>query len=349
MVNTNPYGGAAAGAARDPFGTLEGGNRSISWATKDQWGQSTSVPPGTYHDIEITESPAIRQDTHFEDGPGFKKGDLKFYDDGNPVESFVVTGKVISPTIVPEDENDDMVRTEYFRTQKRRALQDAFKAINVRPGDGFGLGTVIRVTLTGFKPTQGAPQKLYDVQFLKYVPRASAAFGSLEQGQPQPPQQQPGQYVTPTQWAQPTPPVGYPPTPQQQAMQPPASPPPAQPQYVTPANPTFPGQVVPQQAPQAPAQPQQQYAPPAPPAQVAPQQVAAGVPALQAAGYAEIPQQAPQVPAGAAPAVLQAHVDKVTMAVGVGIDRAGAITAVADEVAPGNAEFRAALDQSVPI
>ena len=336
MVNTAPYGGAS-GAARDPFGILEGGGKSISWAISDQWGNQTSVPPGTYHDIEITEDPEVRQDTHFADDPGgkFKKGELKFYTDGNPVESFIVTGRVLSPTIQPEDENDDLVRRDYFRGQKRRALQDAFKAINVRPADGFGHGTVLRITLTGFKPTQnGAPQKLYDVQFLKYVPRASAAFGSLEQGQAsQPPQQQPGQYVTPTQWA--ASPQAAPQAPQQQVPQQ---------QYAPPA------------PPQAPAQPQ--YAPPAAPPQQPVQQAPqapVGVPAVQAAGYTEVPQQAPQaapaapaVPAGGAPAVLQSHVDKVTMAIGVGIDRAGAIQAVADEVAAGNPEFRAALDSHIP-
>lgn len=247
----------------------------------------------------------------------------------------------------PEDPTDDGVRTLYVKNQMLAAFQQGIAP--TKHLGRIGEGTRITVTLAGYKNTgKGNPQKLYQItvgpEFVPYVDPAQRQANEAMYGQP--------------------------------VVQP-------QVQYGQPAQPAFPGQVVPQglpqqvQAAQAAGFPPQATVPQAPQLAVAqpvaqvpvqPVQPVAQPAAIQPQGVAAIPQPsspaldainalAAQAPAQAvAPAAAQAGgidqgtVDAYSTLIGNGIDPHTAITSLAQRLAPGNeAAFAGQLAQAVGV
>lgn len=338
-------------------------------------GNHVPAPIGTSYEGVLAESPKKHQVTDYNTKLP------KFFKDGvTPIEELIFT--LNTNYRDPGNTDDDGQRRIYMGQSMKRALQDEVKRLGIKR---FGVGTAIRVTLTGFKPNPGGqPSKIYqiDLRPTEYVPPAEdvSQFGLGSPGYAQ----QNGQQG----WQQP-----------QQAA--------PQQQYQAAAAPTFPGQMVPQQqqfqqqaaappawpqqdpqqqgidfaalaaqqaAQQAPAQIQQgaQFgpgsvlAPQQPPAQIQqaplPQQAPPPQQFQQLAQQQfppqpqvyQVPTQAPQAPQ--APQVQQAqptgvtqeHLDQVALLIKSSFTRDLAVSAVADSVAPGDQAFREALDGNIP-
>jgi hypothetical protein len=348
MVQTNNYAPQAGVSGTydqdDPFALIAGGKggKAISFNLKDAYGNNQTLPIGTAFTGVLEENITVTAVLKY----GTKDPD--FYPDGNPkkqiralLNSVLVSlpdqagGQWQDVRVLnsEQDDDDEGKRALYFKNQMKQALDDAMKVAGV---PNFGVGTRITVRMVDMKASNNPnynAQKLYEVTLSEVQPYVPAAVvqataelqGALHQGAQAVPQQAaPAVPVAPP--LQSPVPAQFPSAAQQQAA--------AQPvQYANPAQPTFPGQVVPvpQQAPQV--------------APAIPQQVAAAIP--QAAPAVPQQQVAPAAPAGA-PIVTAEMVQQVEMVIQQGIPRDQAIDGVANLFAAGNAEFRSALDQSVP-
>jgi hypothetical protein len=288
MVQTNgyaPQGGQPDFSGEDPFAFINGGkgSKSISFQMKYN-GQPVSAPVGTAFTGVVAENPQVVPQFKYSVDDNAPKV-LDTWPDGNPKKQVRVTLKdvlVFRPDFAQQQwqdvrvlneseadaEGDEGNRTLFIKDQMKQALADAQKAANAA---SWGIGTRITVRLIDLRDTnKGFPQKIYAIELSEiqpYVADATIAHqnemaGALQQGAPQ-------------QWSQ----------------QAPADPSQG---YVTPAAPTFPGQVVPQQLnPAVPAAPIPQANIPAPAvASVVQQPPAPSAPVLPNTGA----QLAPQVP-----------------------------------------------------
>lgn len=244
----------------------------------------------------------------------------------------------------PQDPTDDGRRSLYVKNQMLAAFQQAVEP--TKHLGKIGEGTRVTVTLVGYKDTgKGNPQKLYEItigpEFVPYVDPAQRQTNQAIYGQPV---VQPQQYQNPAQPAFPGQVVPA----QQQVPQ-------GYPQQVQAAQQAgFPSQATQPQAPQVNYQPQvpqaQQF-----PAAVQPQGVAAvGEPspalaALNAIAQTPAPQAvAPE--AAQAGGIDQGTVDAFNTLRQNGIDPHTAINSLASRLAPGNeAAFSGALAQAVGV
>jgi len=203
-------------ATEDAWGMIEGGKtRTLTFSQFSIPGDSNSpsipLPVGTWYEGVVSEEPVRRQATDYETRLPAT------YRSGDPIYDIIL--RLDTQYRDPEDDTDDGVRTLFLRSTMLRALQDEMKRLNIKR---FGIGTHLKIELTGFK-SNGAnkqPSKLYNItlQPTEYVPQAQqdvdavlAGAGYQEATTPS----FPGQVVPIQQ-----------PTPQQQPVQQaPASPP----------------------------------------------------------------------------------------------------------------------------
>lgn len=235
---------------------------TLKFQFQDDFGNAVPAGVGTTYTLQTTEDLDVVQQRDF------NTQEPMTWPDGRPRLNIVVTGTLIE-TNVPasqysDGDDDAMIRRFFFKGQSQQALQQALKQSGMKR---FGIGTKIRITLTGYKPSQkGNPQKLYSVEILEpqqYVaPQQQQAEQALNQ-QAQanfPPAQAPAASAAPVQAvAQPA---------QVQPVQQPAQPA-AAPQPVQQPAPVQAAQPVAQQIaeatiPAAPAQPAEVAQPAAP-------------------------------------------------------------------------------------
>jgi hypothetical protein len=274
-----------------------------------------ALPIGTWYEGTLAEPPQKRQVTDF------KSKDPKFFKDGSPIEEIILT--LNTGYADPANAEDDGQRRLFCGQGLKRALQDELRRLNIKR---FGLGTLIKVTLTGFKPNPGGQAiKLYTMEIrpTEYVaPQEQSVFAGLA------PQDAPYQAL----------PYGGSPTPQYNAQAPQQVQPQAA-QYVAP----------PQQYVPTPAGQQQAHYQAPPVRQAAP---AAAAPATNGVDFAALIAQHQAVAAAAAPvaepaADLTQYLAKIDMLIGASVPRDVAINAVSDE-AGGDAAFRQLLEDSHP-
>ena len=178
-----------AGIVDDPWSIVNGGARSISFASKDQYGNMTSVPVGTSFTGVTTAPPIASQQTNFDTRKP------EYWDDGRPKMQLILELQ----TDLREDEDDDGIRRLYVKGQMLSAFRDEMKRLKI---DKFGVGSRITVTLTGMKPPasgRGFPSKVYAVQIeptqwsdgaAQALAQASAEWTSAAQPVQQAPVQQ---------------------------------------------------------------------------------------------------------------------------------------------------------------
>lgn len=321
-------GAVDAQQAEDAVWGMISGSRtpSLSFSTEQPEGSGNWVDKGIGTSYTGLLAEAVQQ-VQVTD---FTTKQPRTYPDGNPIyDLLMILDTDYRDPANPEDQGRRALR---FGQGPRKALQEEMKRLNIKK---FGLGTRITLTHVGYQPNPkgGRSTKTYSVSIepTQYVPVAERQTEQALAAANMPPQGGAQQ-----QWAQ---------APQQYAQ------PAPQQQYVQPANPAFPGQVVPQQAPaqvspliaQQVANLQALQAQVPPPQQAAPQAPAAGAEAVQQVlGGQEVPAQAPQ-----GNQVTQQHIDQVNTLMGANIPRDAAISAVVD-TAQGDAAFRAALDGNIP-
>lgn len=354
------------------WGMLEG--RSMpSWKFSDEVpaGSGNYVPkqPGFSLTGVLKEMPQQRQ------AMDFTTKQPKFYTDGKPIMEIVLT----MDTNERLDADDDGSRRWYLNGHARRALQDEMKRLGIKR---FGIGTVITATIAGFKPNpKGRASMIFDVKLqpTEYVaPQqmgveqtlAQAGFQPAQEQWHQPQQMQPQQpyQAAQQQYAQQQ--LGVPPV--QQFVQPQVQQEAAGQQF---AQQQYQQQLAQQQAQQfqaqmAPQPPAQQFQQPQEqPFQAMAQQFQQAQEPQQVQQFQQAPQPpavtvfAPQngqlmaqpagtptaAPQGGGMVVTGEHVDQVKLLMqSGGINRQTAIQAVADSVAPGNAEYLGLLDSNIP-
>jgi len=295
MVNIPNYnqqaGAAAPVVSQDPWDLVEGGGGipSVKFGIRDEFNRFIPAPVGTsYSGIlieDLVKTQVIDYDTK----------EPKFWKDQSPVMQAVATVQLDPGTFQPEDDEDTGVRRIYFKSGALTALQTEIREKKIPK---FGPGTRITITLIGFKPNkdpQKNPSNVFDVtigpEFVAWVSPEQRGvndlmgFGAVQ-----------GTQAQATQAAAA---AGFPTQAQLAPQQ----------QYVAPAQPAFPGQVVPAAAPAAPAAPN-----PVDPAQA------------QAAYEAIMAQQAQPA---ALPLVAEADVNALTALVrgGVPLDQAATLYA----------------------
>jgi len=105
----------------------------------------------------ICEPPTLRDQTDM------KTGEVKRFNDGNPMKQVVIT--IITEPLLHEDDDDDGLRRIYVKSQMTQAMREALKKAKVR---GPAEGGKIAVKFIGEKPpeTRGfSPTKQYQVWY----------------------------------------------------------------------------------------------------------------------------------------------------------------------------------------
>ncbi len=150
---------------------------TLKFQFQDDFGNAVPAQPGTTYTLQTTEDLDVVQQRDF------TTQEPMTWPDGRPRLNIVATGTLIE-TNVPESQysdgdDDSMLRRFFFKGQPQQALQQALKATGQKR---FGIGTKIRITLTGYKPSQkGNPQKLYSVEILDLQPYVAPQQRQAEQ------------------------------------------------------------------------------------------------------------------------------------------------------------------------
>jgi hypothetical protein len=246
MVQFQNYGGQQAPqqqppASQDPWDLVEGGGGipAVKFGERDQYNRFIPAAVGTGYSGILVEDLVKNQVIDFD------TKEPKWWKNGDPIMQVVATVQLDAGTFQPIDEDDYGLRRIYFKSGALTAFQNEVREKKI---GRFGPGTRISIQLIGFKPNKDPnmnPANVFQVtigpEFVPWIPPEQRAVDNV------------------VGFAQPGTPAGVQQA-TQQALQ--AGFPPAQPpqQYVEPAQPQFPGQVVPQGAGN-PVNPQQAAAP----------------------------------------------------------------------------------------
>lgn len=150
---------------------------TLKFQFQDDFGNAVPAQPGTTYTLQTTEDLDVVQQRDF------NTQEPMTWPDGRPRLNIVATGTLIE-TNVPESQysdgdEDSLLRRFFFKGQPQQALQQALKQSGQKR---FGVGTKIRITLTGYKPSQkGNPQKLYSVELLDLQPYVAPQQRQAEQ------------------------------------------------------------------------------------------------------------------------------------------------------------------------
>lgn len=141
---------------------------TLKFQFQDEYGNAQAAPIGTEYTLQTTEDLDVVHQRNFD------TNELEYWDDGRPKKNIVVTGTLVSTNVAPEQysagDDDDLVRRFFFKGVSMRALQDEIKGKKL---NRFGIGTKIKITLTGFRPPKngrGYPTKLYGVEIIEPTP-----------------------------------------------------------------------------------------------------------------------------------------------------------------------------------
>lgn len=121
---------------------------------------------GDTHSGPITERPTVVQQRDFEDG------ELKLWNDGNPMMQLVVTIQTANRD--PQIVDDDGTRRLFVKGAMKAAIQQAVKASGAK---GLEVGGILTVTYTHDGEAKGRlnPPKQFRAE---YVPSATAALST---------------------------------------------------------------------------------------------------------------------------------------------------------------------------
>ncbi|GAA2516804.1 hypothetical protein [Winogradskya humida] len=129
--------------------------------------KGAKFPDGQYGTVVgglIIEAPSTVQQRDFE------SGQLRFYDDGNPMWQIVVPVQA-----QPAGDEDDGIRAFYLKTQMKKAVQDAVRSTGAQR---LEVGGVLHVRYVRDEPNgrgRGKDKKIYEARYQPPAPGVPAA------------------------------------------------------------------------------------------------------------------------------------------------------------------------------